>query len=172
MDGFDAALLGIELLAAVVVCALMYALRFKPFMEFKSLIWVPRSSVREGLGGLSEQDLEVEQIKRITGSAEEQESEQNLGAGQHHADLVQELDELAVDALLPVLGHVSSARTGICVAGSGSHSRLPGFGAHADPSDRPRAPRLCTGAGDLKRGAVRVGRARSGRHLPTLPDVY
>ncbi len=60
------------------------------------------------------------------------------------ASLVQKLDELPVDALLAVLGQLSSAREGGCGGECGSHTRLRGFRAHADPSDRPPAPRDCT----------------------------
>jgi hypothetical protein len=48
--------------------------------------------------------LGTEAYSRLLERHDQQEGEQELDAGKAHADLVEQLDELAVDPLLPALG--------------------------------------------------------------------
>ena len=69
------------------------------------------TAVQRNAAKYASRSVAVSALERacVNGSAE-QEREQDLRPGQHDADLVEQLDELAVDALLVVLGHVSSGR--------------------------------------------------------------
>lgn len=63
---FDLAELGTALLIGAVMAAVVYALRCTPWSEWRPLIWVPRSPLRAGLAGLSDEEQEIEKIKKIT----------------------------------------------------------------------------------------------------------